>query len=80
MKRPFTGDGDFCPEGCGPDRMWLLPSKNQFCPYVGHPGGYLYQYDGVTPVGATPRPADDARTSSRARLPIPASLPAAPSS
>ena len=77
MKRPYSGDGDPCPAGC-PGAMWLLPSRHQYCPDARHPGGYLYDYDGLTPLGEAPRSADDARTSSRARPSIPASLPASP--
>lgn len=67
MKRPYSGDGDPCPAGC-PGAMWLLPSKHQYCPDARHPGGYLYDYDGITPIGAAPQ--------SEPRLPKAARSPA----
>lgn len=78
MSRLFTGDGDRCPQGCAPGAMWVLPSKNQYCPNSAHRGGYLYQYDGVTPVAAprpAPEPGQGRTTASQEQL----GAPAAPS-
>lgn len=54
MKRNPTGDGDRCPQDPEHGHMWVLSSKNQFCPSSAHRGGFLYCYDGVTPLLASP--------------------------
>lgn len=58
------GDGDYCPEGCRPGRMYVLGKERggdarQWCPNSRHPGRALYLYDGTTPLTPASRSALD---------------------
>jgi hypothetical protein len=66
------GDGDRCPEGCLPGRMYVVGKERgadarQWCPNSRHPGNAIYLYDGKTPLTPASRTRSDLATESAAR-------------